>query len=263
MTRWSAERGQGAWRRRGEMRTVVVGRYREHGKSADLCIKRRHLARRLEAGARSAYHLVGRPTGRVREKVSPNARLARYVCVRTGGVRGIDLDSGPVRAPSAVGFSEEDLVWWSEGERLEAMEQGDVEAAAPWENSGSGRAAGNGRVRRAASRVARRWRFVGVACAGLLLVGALLANAGLSGDAHQAPLSTRVAADQVASMPSRASRSGAPTAPAADAMPAEIAARPAAPARHRARTKSKKAPAPTVAGHAAGSKARPARKHPQ
>jgi len=170
------------------------------------------------------------------------------------------LDGRPVSPPAAVVFSDEDQVWWSEGERIETLEQVDVDAAAPWESSGSHRAAASSPIRTPAPRVAKRRRLLGGACAGLLLVGALLVNAGLSGEAHQALPSTQIAGDHVADMPSGAGRAAAP---AADPVPAEIAARAPAPAHHRARAKSKRKPAPTVARPGGGSKSRPARNRPQ
>jgi len=177
----------------------------------------------------------------------------------------IDSDGAPAGPPAAVGFSDEDLVWWSEGERIEALEPVDVDEAALWERSGSHRIAARDPIRGAVSRVAKRRRFLGLACAGALLAGALLLNAGLSGQAHEAPLSTPIAADRGAGMPSLAGRPAAAAAepvPAADPAPAELAARPATPARHRARAKAKKTAAPAVARHGA-SKSRPPRSRPQ
>ena len=186
--------------------------------------------------------------------------LVRYLCVRAGNASRVDSGGRPVSPPAAVGFSDEDQAWWSEGERIEALEQVDLDVAETWETSGSHRVAASGRGRRAASRVAKPQRLLGMACAGLLLAGALLATAGFSGEAHQAPLSTQMAVARVVGPPALGGR---PAAAAADPMPAEIAAPPAARARHRARAKSKKISAPTVSRHAGGSKSRPVRSHPQ
>jgi len=205
----------------------------------------------------------GEPSHRqAARKMSRNRALARYTGVKTGKGSRIDLDRHLVSPPAAVGFSDEDLVWWSEGERIEALEQVEVDAAAPSESSGSHRPAARARLLRAARRVAKRRRLVGAACAGLLLAGAWLVNAGLSGEAHRAqvPLSTPMAADQVEGGPSLA---GGSAPPVADAMPAEIAARPAAASHHRARAKSKKPSAPSAARHGSGSRSRPGLNHRQ
>lgn len=181
--------------------------------------------------------------------------------MRTGNeISRIDLNRRPAGPPAAVvGFSEADLVWWSEGDRIEALEQADVDAAASWESSGVDREAAGGPIPRAVLRIAGRRRFLGVACAGLLLTGALLVTAGLSGEAHQVPLSTPIATALPADMPSLVGR---PVAPTGDSMPAEVAPPPTAPARHRVRARSKKTPVPAVARHGGGSKSRPARNRP-
>src|SRR5438552_15377596 len=98
----------------------------------------------------------------VRKGVS-KCRLIRCLCVRAGKISRIDLDRPPASPSPAVGFSEEDLVWWSEGERIEAPEQVDVDAAAPWETSSSHRIAATGPIRRPAPPAANRRPRLGVA----------------------------------------------------------------------------------------------------